>query len=272
MKRVVGALFILSAVVDSEAASAQNAERAPPPTAQFPAEPGPPVAPDAAAAPAPAPPLTAPPPPPPGAAPPQASAVPPAPGYPAYPAYPYPAPYPYAPPTLVPLKPPASDSDEEVSLTLSPLLLILPIVQLTGEVRVTPHLGISLIAGYGSLSVDNPDTESFKVSAYEIGTRVVGYPLKKFKSLQLGAQLMYLKVDTGGPVTSSNVSGTAAGVAFGPFAGYKLITEAGFTFVANLGFQYLAAQAQAQDNAGNSSSASDNRFLPLLNLEIGWSF
>jgi hypothetical protein len=263
MKRVVGALFILSAVVDGETASAQSAERAPPPTAQFPAEPGPAAAPGATAAlpPAPAPPLTAPPAPPPGAAPP-----------PAYPAYPYPPPYPYAPPLLVPLKPPASDSEEVVSLTLSPLLLILPIVQLTGEVRVTPHLGISLIAGYGSLSVDNPDTESFKVSAYELGTRVVGYPLKKFKSLQLGAQLMYLKVDTGGPVTSSNVSGTAAGVAFGPFAGYKLITDAGFTFVANLGFQYLAAQAQAQDNAGNSSSASDSRFLPLLNLEIGWSF
>lgn len=266
MKRVVGTLFILSAVVDGEAASAQSAERAPPPTAQFPAEPGPAVAPDAAAAPAPAP-LTAPPAPPPGAAPPPPSAAPPA-----YPAYPYPPPYPYAPPTLVPLKPPASDSDEVVSLTLSPLLLILPIVQLTGEVRATPHLGISLIAGYGSLSVDNPDAESFNVSAYEIGTRVVGYPLKKFKSLQLGAQLMYLKVDTGGPVTSSNVSGTAAGVAFGPFAGYKLITDAGFTFVANFGFQYLAAQAQAQDSAGNSSSASDNRFLPLLNLEIGWSF
>jgi hypothetical protein len=177
---------------------------------------------------------------------------------------------------LVPIKPPASDSDQVFSLTLSPLLLILPIVQLTGEVRATPHVGISAILGYGSIGVDGTTSDgepnNTRVNAYELGGRVTAYPLKKFKSLRLGAQLMYLRVDTGDTVTTSDVSGTGAGVAVGPFAGYKLVTDGGFTFVGDFGFQYLSAQAEAHDSAGNTSSASDSRLLPLLNLDLGWSF
>ena len=149
-------------------------------------------------------------------------------------------------------------------------------MQLTGEVRATPHFGISVIAGYGSIGVDSTNSDGIadnvKLTAYEIGGRLIGYPLKKFKSLQLGAQLLYLKVDTGGPISGTNVSGAGAGVAFGPFAGYKLVTSGGFTFFAQLGFQYLSAQAEAHDTSGNSDSASNNRFLALLNLDIGWSF
>jgi len=279
MKRVVGALFILSVGFSGKRALAQSASSTPPPTAEFPpAEPAPagaPKMPAPGAAPAPAapppaagPPLTAPPPPPPGTAPPPAPP----------PAYPYPPPpgTPYAYPELVPTTPPPTDSDEVVSITISPLHLILPIVQLTGEVRAAPHFGVSLIAGYGSVSVspttDNGLSDTVKLSAYEIGGRLIGYPLKKFKSLQLGAQLMYLKVDTDGAIPNTNVSGTGAGIAFGPFAGYKLVTSAGFTFFAQLGFQYLSAQAEAHDTNGNSDSASNNRFLALLNLDIGWSF
>jgi len=167
------------------------------------------------------------------------------------------------------------DSDEIVTLTISPLHLIFPILQLTGEVRVTPHLGVSVIGGYGTVAVQTSTVDTLqdtRVSAYELGGRVIGYPLKQFKSLQLGAQVMYLKVDTGGAISGTNVSGSGAGVAFGPFGGYKIITPAGFTFVAQLGVQYLSAQAEAHDTAGNSDTAKDNRFLALLNLEIGWSF
>ena len=279
MKRVLGAWFILSTGLWGQAALGQAANSAAPPSAQFPSvepvptpAPKPANAPPAAQAPTA---LPASPPPPPGAASP-AGAPPPAPGaYPAYPYPPYPPAYPYAPPELIPVKPPSSDSDEVFSITISPLHLLFPIVQLTGEVRATPHFGISVIAGYGSLGVDtttNGVADSVKVTAYEIGGRLIGYPLKKFKSLQFGAQLMYLKVDTATPISSSNVSGTGAGIAFGPFAGYKLVTSGGFTFLAQLGVQYLSAQAEAHETTGLSNSARDNRFLPLVNLDVGWSF
>jgi hypothetical protein len=156
--------------------------------------------------------------------------------------------------------------------------LIAPIVQLTGELRATPHFGVSVVAGYGSISTSTNSTstsgttDNVRFTAYEIGGRLIGYPLKKFKSLQLGAQLMYLKVATDGPIADSNVSGTGAGVAFGPFVGYKLVTSGGFTFLAQLGFQYLSAQAEAHDTTGLSNSASQNQFLPILNLDVGWSF
>jgi hypothetical protein len=274
MKRVVGPLFILSGTLWVEAALAQGANTAPP-TAQFPSmEPAPAQAPATpelpAKAPNPAPPLRPVPTAPPAAAPTPAAAPPPPS---AYPAYPYPPPYPYGYPALVPLtptKPPATDSEEVFTITLAPLLLIGPIVQLTGELRATPHFGISAIVGYGSIAVDGSSNAT--ASAYELGARAVGYPLKKFKSLQLGAQLLYLKVDSNDAATGTTLSDNAAGVAFGPFAGYKLVTDIGFTFVGQLGVQYLSAQAEAHDDAGNVATSKDNRFLPLANAEIGWSF
>jgi hypothetical protein len=173
-------------------------------------------------------------------------------------------------------KPAASDSDEVFTVALAPLLLIAPIVQLTGELRATPHFGVAAIVGYGSIAVDtasgsglNPNAS---VTAYEFGGRLTGYPLKKFKGLQLGAQLMYLHIASNGSIAAGNVTGTGAGVAGGPFAGYKLVTDIGFTFVGQLGVQYLSAQAESHDDSGNSNSADSNRFLALLNLEVGWSF
>jgi hypothetical protein len=253
-----------------------------PPTAQFPpAEPAHPAPPASAPTPAPSAPTppgatspatAAPPSNSPAATPPAGAAAPPAPSAYTYP----PPPYPYAYPELVPTSKPApKDSDEIVTLTISPLHLIFPILQLTGELRVTPHLGVSVIGGYGTIAVQTSNIDTFqdtRVSAFELGGRVIGYPLKQFKSLQLGAQLMYLKVDTGGAISGTNISGSGAGVAFGPFAGYKVITRVGFTFVAQFGIQYLSAQAEAHNTTGASDSAKDNRFLPLLNLEIGWSF
>jgi hypothetical protein len=280
MKRAVGALFMVSVGWHAQHALGQSANS--PPTAQFPpAEPEPatpPSAPQTAQPNAPAVPQ---------AQPANATATPvqaatvatPPPALPApppgYPAYPYPPPYyPYTYPELTPIQAPPSDSEEIFSLTISPLLLIFPIVQLTGELQVAPHVGVSVIAGYGTIDSTTIDSSSasFRFKAYEIGGRVAWYPLKKFKSLQLGGQLMYLKVDTDGPVDNNGLSGTAAGTTFGPFVGYKLVTAGGFTFLAQLGVQYLVAQAEAHDNTGASDSNQDNRFAPLLNLDVGWSF
>ncbi|HEY4103316.1 MAG TPA: hypothetical protein VGM44_05465, partial [Polyangiaceae bacterium] len=129
-------------------------------------------------------------------------------------------------------------------------------------------------AGYGTIDSTTIDSSSapYRLKAYELGGRVVWYPLKKFKSLQVGGQLLYVKVDTDGPINGNGVTGTAAGTAFGPFAGYKLITAGGFTFLVQFGVEYLVAQAEAHDNTGASDSNSGSRFSPLLNLDVGWSF
>jgi hypothetical protein len=68
------------------------------------------------------------------------------------------------------------------------------------------------------------------------------------------------------------VNATGEGLAVGPMVGYKLITSGGFTFVVQGGAEYVAIAAQANDTNGNSAQDSEKRWIPLLNLNIGWSF
>ena len=50
----------------------------------------------------------------------------------------------------------------------------------------------------------------------------------------------------------------------GSFLGYKIATDVGFTFDGQLGVEHVSAQA---DNG-----QSNKTWIPLLNLNIGWSF
>jgi hypothetical protein len=195
---------------------------------------------------------------------------------------PTPPPAPPVPPTTTAptYEPPAPEEPEEraapsgphVSLTFSPVhLLIGPIFEMQVEAQVAPHFGVSLIGGIGTIKAESSTAGTVKFSAYELGGQLVGYPLADFKSLQLGAELLWVKVSTE-EVNGERLSADAGGFAVGPFIGYKLITKIGFTFFAQGGFQYLTARADATDDDGTSASAEDSTFVPLLNLNVGWSF
>jgi hypothetical protein len=75
-----------------------------------------------------------------------------------------------------------------------------------------PHLGISLIGGIGKISVESPDpsVDGAEFMAYELGAHVIGYPLREFSSLQLGAEILWLKVSVEN-FQGSDVSATGAG-------------------------------------------------------------
>jgi hypothetical protein len=180
-----------------------------------------------------------------------------------------------APPEVV--EPPAPHERDNLgpflSLTFSPLHLLSPIFELEVEAKVVPHFGAALIAGIGSIKAEGTASgvPAQKFSAYELGAQLVGYPLQPFESLQLGAELLWIKVSTES-YNGQQISADAGGVAVGPFVGYKLVTRAGFTFFAQGGFEYLVAKADASDNLGNSASDKRSAFIPLLNLNLGWSF
>jgi hypothetical protein len=89
--------------------------------------------------------------------------------------------------------------------------------------------------------------------------------------LQLGVELVWLKVSVEN-YRGTDVSATGAGVAFGPFVGYKFIADIGFTLYVQGGFQYLKVAAEAHDTQGNSANAEGGGFGPLLNFNLGWSF
>lgn len=145
-------------------------------------------------------------------------------------------------------------------------------MELTAEFRALDGLGLGLIAGAGSLTVNDPNSsiDGDSITAYELGAQVIYYPLEGFESLQLGAELLWLRVSAD-DLGSENVSGLGEGLGVGPLIGYKLITKAGFTFFVQGGFQYLAVQASASDGQGTTAEAEDSTIIPLLNANLGWS-
>ena len=188
---------------------------------------------------------------------------------------PGPVPQPASPETTPPSPAPAESKPKPryVSLTFSPLHLISPIAELQLEAKVIPHLGVAVIGGFGSTKAQptNPDYSQDRFSVWEVGGQLVAYPLRDFSSLQLGAELLYIHVSTN-RFDGATVEAAAGGVALGPFIGYKLLTEIGFTFFAQGGFEYVAARAEGTDSQGNTEHNEQQAFIPLLNLNVGWSF
>ncbi len=63
----------------------------------------------------------------------------------------------------------------------------------------------------------------------------------------------------------------AGGFTVGAFLGYKIATRVGFTFEAHLGARYVVIEPAIRGASGASLDGV-NTWLPLLQLNIGWSF
>lgn len=165
---------------------------------------------------------------------------------------------------------------DSFSLLFSPGYLLLPMVKLTGELSVVRHLGVAAFGGIGQSSIDikalDGTSSTFDATTYLVGTQVIGYPVRSFDGVQVGAQLQYAYVDGQGKVGETSVAGIGSGFAVGPFLGYKWLTRVGFTVLAQGGVQFLAVRGTGKDESGRTETASDSRIGPLLNLDFGWSF
>jgi hypothetical protein len=158
----------------------------------------------------------------------------------------------------------------DVSVTFSPLHLLLPMAELDVEARLGDYLGLAVLGGIGQASVEDSLGREQDFAAYELGTRFIAYPLEPFESLQLGAEVLWVKVASD-DLDGGSVQGTASGVAAGPFLGYKLITRGGFTFFVEGGVEYMFIRAEASD-ATETQRDEESRWIPLLNANVGWSF
>jgi hypothetical protein len=69
-----------------------------------------------------------------------------------------------------------------------------------------------------------------------------------------------------------DVSASADGLAMGPFIGYKFMLDVGFTGFIQVGGEYITARGSAHDSEGQSAESSGSKWIPLLNLNLGWSF
>jgi hypothetical protein len=155
----------------------------------------------------------------------------------------------------------AKDAGHVFSLTISPIHLAAPIVELTGEVRLPVDFSVAGIAGVGSID---------GTTAWEAGAQARYYLLGGFEhGMPLGVEALFIQVED----RSGNISGTGQGLAVGPFIGYKFASDEGFTIDLGAGVQFAAVRAKATDaDTGTTASAQGTEIFPLINLNLGWSF
>ena len=157
------------------------------------------------------------------------------------------------PPQPEPVKTPIVTKEHRFSLTFSPLLLFLPIAEVLTEFRLADKFGLAGVFGLGA---------PLNLLEFEVGTQFKYYLLGTFDhGMALGAQGLFLYY----PVVD------AAGFAISPFVAYKIATNIGFTFEAQVGpsFNLYGASATL---TGQSASVDNGSIGLLLNLNVGWSF
>jgi hypothetical protein len=147
------------------------------------------------------------------------------------------------------------------SLTISPVHLILPMLELAGEANLGDRVGVALIAGAGSAKLEDGDG---RVTIYALGGSARIYPFDAFEGVHAGVEAIFVRGTTDAP--GATVIGD--GVSIGAFAGYKWIHGSGFTLEGQLGIQAIGVAASSSE--GDTAESRD--YGPLLNLNVGWSF
>jgi hypothetical protein len=185
---------------------------------------------------------------------------------PAYPGYP-PGYAGYAPPQppMIAAAPPKPHRG--FSLTVSPLHLVAPVLELTGEARLADKFGAAVVLGAGQYSAKGADIK-LTATVLEGGAQARYYVTGDFDGgVQLGAEalMVYLTSQTQG------IDVKGQGLALGPFVGYKYTASGGFTFDGQVGYQRVVVAAQAESDSSSASDSASGNIL-LLNLNVGWSF
>jgi hypothetical protein len=154
------------------------------------------------------------------------------------------------------------------SLTLSPALLLAPVLQVTGELRLGTQAGVALIAGGGWVSVTQSDGSKLRFNVLEFGGQLRYYATGNFRrGLQVGVEILYVNVDT----KVEGIAGVASGLAIGPFFGWKMTTFAGFTLDLQGGIAVETVGVRVSDSA-STSTTTEIDFIPMANINLGWSF
>lgn len=154
-----------------------------------------------------------------------------------------------------------------VAITFSPLHLIFPVLEVTGEFRVHRKVGLAAIIGGGTIGshlVDN-----FDGYLLEFGASVRWYAVGDFDhGMQVGLEVLYAFLSS----STESVAAVGNGVGLAPFIGYKITAGVGFTFDAQVGPSIMFATAKAASSSGNTASEEDIAIGVMLNLNIGWAF
>ncbi len=156
-----------------------------------------------------------------------------------------------------------SSRTHAVSVTLSTIPLIEPVVQVTAEWNVHEDIGFAAYLGAGG---DGGP-------AVGAGVQVAWYLLGDFDhGLQIGGDLLYAFVDRNS-ITDTYEGEKSIGV--GPFVGYKLILPFGFTLNLQGGARFTISKDHIEEIIGRTLYSYyhyGEEILPIVNVNVGWSF
>lgn len=159
-----------------------------------------------------------------------------------------------------PEAPPPPRKLPTAALTISPFHMFVPMIEVTGEFRVAPKLGVAVIAGAGAIR--DMDTDAL-IKVYEAGASVRYYVIGNFRhGMQIGGEAIYVKAST----DNTGVEVRGRGLGLSPFLGYKWTSRIGFTIDTQLGVTFITARADSATQTKEESKVG-----PLLNLNVGWS-
>lgn len=151
---------------------------------------------------------------------------------------------------LAAVKASPASAEPSTSLTIEPLYLVLPMISLTGEHELAPHVGLAIIAGYG---------HPIFGSLYELGGHANYYVQRRFTGWHLGAELDYMWGDTAlEPFVGSSQS-TGAERVVGAYGGYKWCASYGLTAIIEFGI-------------GHYDAPDLSKLGPVANFTVGWSW
>ncbi len=157
----------------------------------------------------------------------------------------------------------SADLDNKVALSMSPIHLLLPFVELQAEIYATDVISVSLIGGVGSVTVTS-GREDHKFTVWEGGAQLRAYFVGDVQEGAFaGAEALYVAVD--GRLEGHSAIGD--GLAVGPIAGYKWTWGSGFFIDLNGGISYGFLRAEA-----SGDKAEDSQIIPIVNFNLGFAF
>lgn len=113
----------------------------------------------------------------------------------------------------------------------------------------------------------------YEFGIFDVGGQVYYCLLGDFDhGLQLGLESVFVALH-GGDRYNGSVTASLGGLSFAPFMGYKFSMRSGFTLIVQAGGGVFVSTARARHEPSDTQvSEQAAAFVPLVNLNLGWSF
>ena len=185
-----------------------------------------------------------------------------------------------------------TDDSHMAAVTIAPIMLAIGLFEFTGEYKIADKMGVGVIVGVGSIETEtivNGEKDRTSQSLYELGAQFRYYLLGDFNhGLQVGVEFAHVgasaaetdAVTEDGETVKVAAKVDVAGTGVGGFIGYKIAADFGLTFELQAGVQQFSLDAEGEGTASNDSGTtvtveakeSGTAILPLVNIQLGWSF